>query len=307
VLALGLAGVALGHVRRPAAPPLASWQTIGGCGAGASSGTGAGVKWIGRNVTGGLFHVECQGNYVHTINGYNYVATTMVTRDLSERWNLGVSVPYLYKFYGDDPYGKDFDVVNKGLGDVNVLLTRRFGAIADNIVTLSLGAPTGTHDAHLPSYPAVVLPQDQQLGAGKISGSLMFDHVIDNVWGPTVLGGLASWRGGENELHNYRAPSASAYWYSSYLLGPFAPALGVSLTRFQDHDRDRDQGVQTTPIWSAAANASLEWSNDSVAVLLGAALPYQYDGVELDANGKPRSPWSWGAWVVGVGVALSPF
>src|SRR5260221_11957427 len=45
---------------------LASWETVGGCGAGASTGTGAGVKWIGRNVTGGLFHVELQSNYVQT-------------------------------------------------------------------------------------------------------------------------------------------------------------------------------------------------------------------------------------------------
>ncbi|HEY0712728.1 MAG TPA: hypothetical protein VGF45_08650, partial [Polyangia bacterium] len=42
---------------------LASWATIGGCGAGASSGSGAGIKWIGRSVSGGLFQVQCQGNY----------------------------------------------------------------------------------------------------------------------------------------------------------------------------------------------------------------------------------------------------
>src|SRR6202008_418693 len=60
------------------APELASWQTVGGCGAGASSGTGAGVKWVGRNVSGGLFHVECQANYVKTTYGYNYVGTTLV-------------------------------------------------------------------------------------------------------------------------------------------------------------------------------------------------------------------------------------
>ena len=42
---------------------LASWQTVGGCGAGASTGNAAGVKWIGRSVTGGLFGVQCQVTY----------------------------------------------------------------------------------------------------------------------------------------------------------------------------------------------------------------------------------------------------
>ena len=285
---------------------LASWQTVGGCGAGASSGTGAGVKWIGRNVTGGLFHVECQGNYVHTVDGYNYVATTMVTRDVNQQLNVGVVVPYVYKYYGNNPYGRDFNVINKGLGDVNLLVTGRFGAINDNIVTLSVGAPSGTYDAHLPSYQTVVLPQDQQLGAGKVTGSLMYDHLVDNIWGPTVFGVLANWRGGENRLQNYRSPSFSGYWYSSYLVGPFAPAVGLSVTRFLDHDRDQEKGEQGTPLWSMALNASLEWSTPSVAVLVGAALPYQYNAITTK-NEQPVSPWGWGAWIVGVGLALSPF
>src|SRR5262249_31536805 len=34
-------------------PLLASWETIGGCGAGGTGGVGT-VKWIGRNTMGGL-------------------------------------------------------------------------------------------------------------------------------------------------------------------------------------------------------------------------------------------------------------
>src|SRR6185436_15628857 len=101
---------------------------------------GGGVKWIGRNVTGGLFHVECQANYGELPYGYNYVATTLVSSDIASGWNLGVSVPYLYK-YMYDPYGFDIDLSNQGLGDVNVLLTHRFGAISDWTASLSLGAP----------------------------------------------------------------------------------------------------------------------------------------------------------------------
>jgi hypothetical protein len=284
---------------------LASWQTVGGCGAGASAGTGAGVKWVGRNVSGGLFHVECQANYVKTSYGYNYVGTTLITRDLGEKWNLGASVPYLYK-YMNNPYGQDFDVANRGLGDVNFLLTRRLGAINDTLLTLGIGVPTGSHDAHLLRALTQVLPQDRQLGAGTLTGSLQLDHIIDNIWGPTVLGAVASWRGGENDLHSYRAPSATAYGYASYLLGPFAPAAGLSASGWTAHDRD--QGTeQASALFNVAANASLEWSTDWVAVLLGASLPYQYDGEKLDNNGKARSPWSFGAWIVALGVAFSPF
>jgi hypothetical protein len=286
-------------------PLLASWQTVGGCGAGASSGTGAGVKWVGRNVSGGLFHVETQANYVKTTYGYNYVGTTLVTRDLDEKWNLGVSVPYLYK-YMNDPYRQGFDVANRGLGDVNLLLTRRLGAINDTLVTLSAGAPTGSHDAHLVRFESVVLPQDRQLGAGKWTGSLQIDHIIDNIWGPTVLGAIGSWRGGSNQLQSYRAPSATGYGYFSYLLGPFAPAIGLSATGFTAHDKD--QGTeQNSPLFNVAANVSLEWATDWVAVLVGGSLPYQYDGEKLTNDGKPRNPWSFGAWIVALGVAFAPF
>src|SRR5262245_26924323 len=38
---------------------LAVWESIAGCGAGSSTGIG-GIKWIGRNVSGGLVNVQCQ-------------------------------------------------------------------------------------------------------------------------------------------------------------------------------------------------------------------------------------------------------
>ena len=41
---------------------LASWQTIAGCGSSGATGT-AGIKWIGRGTTGGLFNVQMQANY----------------------------------------------------------------------------------------------------------------------------------------------------------------------------------------------------------------------------------------------------
>jgi hypothetical protein len=62
-----------------------------------------------------------------------------------------------------------------------------------------------------------------------------------------------------------------------------------------------------TGLYSAAANFSLEWSTDWVAVLAGASVPYQYDGVFETTEGAPRSPWGWAPWVVGMGVSFSPF
>jgi hypothetical protein len=286
-------------------PLLASWETVGGCGAGASTGTGGGIKWIGRNVTGGLFHVELQGAYVHTDYGYNYVAAALVTRDLDPNWTLGLSAPYLYKFMRD-PYGLGVDVVNQGPGDLAVLLTRRLGIIHDWSSTLSVGAPTGAHDASFRSATNI-LPQDRQLGLGPhattvVTASLIVDHTIDRGSGPTVLGGTLNWRGGENELRSYRAPSASLYGYAGYLVGPLVPALGVTFTGAVGHDRDQGT-VQATPIFSVAANASLEWSNDWLAVILGGSLPYGYSN---SVQGAPVG-WSVAPWVAALGVAFAPF
>ena len=282
---------------------LSSWQTIGGCGAGASSGTGAGVKWVGRNVTGGLFRVECQANYVDTPYGYNYVGTTLVSADLGEDWNLGVSVPYLYK-YMQDPYKLGFDVRNRGLGDVTGLLTYQLGPINATSLTLSVSAPTGIHDATLVRDKTILLPQDRQLGLGKPSGALTLDHTMDHLWGLSVLGGMVSWRGGENDLGSYRAPSAAAYAYTSYLLGPFAPAIGLQVTGFSEEDRDL-QATQQSPLLSLAANVSLEWSTDWLAVLVGASLPYQYVDTSQQ-NARALDGWGLGPWVVALGLAFAP-
>ena len=292
--------VAAPDLGRAPALALASWQSIGGCGAGASTGTGGGVKWIGRNVRGGLVHVECQGNYVAMDYGYNFVATSLVSYELSPRWNLAVSVPYLYK-YMDDPYKVGVDLANKGPGDVSLLATRRFGATNNWAATLSLGLPTGSHEIEFRSEP---LPQDRQLGLGRPPVSLVIDHTIDNLWGPIVLGGSANWRGGSNELGSERVPSGSLYGYASYLVGPFAPAAGVSVTGFAGKDRDRGQ-QQAMPSASVAANLSLEWSMDLVAILLGASFPYDL-GVTSDSTTIPTHN-RLGAWTLALGVAFAPF
>jgi hypothetical protein len=293
-------------------PLLSSWQTVGGCGAGSATGAGAGVKWIGRSVSGGLFNVQTVGTYNRlTFKGkreQNTFVNTLVTYSLSDKWIMGANVPFVYKSFDnffEDPQGAipTVDVSNGGLGDVSVQVTRRLGRINATSLTALLGLPTGVYNAQ---YQGIPLVQHQQVGFGRVTGSLILDHTIDEIWGVVVVGGVASWRGGQNQLDSYRAPSATTYAYAGYFLGPFVPAVGLGLTGFSDHDRDRTQR-EFTGLLSLAPSVSVEWSTDWIALLAGAIFPYQYDGITTNAVGAPKSPWGWGSWIVGLGVALSPF
>jgi hypothetical protein len=284
-------------------PLLASWETVGGCGAGGTGGAGVGVKWIGRNTTGGFVQTMTQGNYIHFTDGYNFIATEQISRDLSDKWNVGVFVPYVYKFYRDY-LGLPVDIANSGLGDVNVLLTRRLGPINATALTLSLGLPTGPHDAR---YRGDLLTQEKQLGLGKVTGSLILDHTIDKSWGLLVLGGMASYRGDENELGNYRAPVGSLYGFAGYFAGPLVPTLGLSMTGFLKPDRDR--GIeQDVPLVLLAGNASIEWSTDWIAILVGISVPYSLAGSTTSTETvKPAKVTGLQPWTAAIGVSVSPF
>lgn len=284
-------------------PLLSTWETIGGCGAGGTGGAGVGVKWIGRSTTGGFVQTQTQGNYIQFTDGFNFIATEQVTRDLSDKWNVGVFVPYVFKMYRDY-LGLPVDISNAGLGDVNVMLTRRFGRINDTSVTASLGLPTGIHDAR---YRGDLLTQEKQLGLGKVTGSLLVDHTIDKSWGLLVLGGVANYRGDENELGNYRAPAASLYSYAGYFMGPLVPTLGFSLTGFLKPDRDR--GIeQDLPLVLFAGNASIEWSTDWIAVLVGVSVPYSLYGVRASTDTvKPAKVTGLQPWTAAIGISVSPF
>jgi hypothetical protein len=282
---------------------LSSWETIGGCGAGSSNGAGGGLKWIGRSVSGGLFQLQTLETYTHLSNGYNLSFNTQVSRDLGEKWNIGLAVPLLYKYYRD-LYGLPVDISNAGVGDVAAFLTRRFGEINNTSLTLLVAAPTGVHDA---TFRTIPLTQEKQLGLGRVNGSLTLDHTIDKTWGLIVLGGSFGYRGGQNELGNYRAPVAAAYGYSGYFSGPWVPSLGLSLSHFFGADRDRglDQEVQ---LWAVTGTLAVEWSNDSLAILGGVSLPFGWDkrGVVGGAPGAGQSA-SLQPWTAGIGVTISPF
>jgi hypothetical protein len=292
---------------------LASWQTIGGCGAGAGSASSAGLKWVGRNVTGGLVNVQEQVNYSNIgtapYNEHNIFVNTYINGDLSEKWNVGAIIPLVYK-YLDDPlhFAPAIPAVNYsngGLGDISLTVTRRFGRINDTSLTGIVGLPTGKWDAtYTPggSY----LNQNAQLGFGKPTGAVVLDHTMDQVWGILVVGGVAAWRGGENKLNSYRAPTAALYGYTGYFLGPFVPSIGLIASGYKGHDIDVNS-EQTTPLASVAAQAGIEWSTDWIAIMLAGTLPYKYDGIYKDESGQPRSPWGFMPWTLGFGVSVAPF
>ncbi len=290
---------------------VASWQTIGGCGAGAGAASSAGLKWVGRNVTGGLFNVQEQVSYTNLgtspYNEHNFFINTFINADVEPKWNLGIIIPLVYK-YLDDPMHlapePPINYSNAGLGDISLLVTRRLGATNATSLTGIVGLPTGPWDS---TYPGGrVLNQNAQLGYGKLTGSLVVDHTLDKVWGLVVLGGFAADRGGHNELDNYRAPTAGVYSYTGYFMGPFVPSVGLILSGFKGHDVD-ENSEQFTPLVSLGVQASLEWATDWVAVLVAVSRAYKYDGVTLDESSQPRSPWGFMPWSFALGLSLAPF
>ncbi len=282
---------------------LASWETIGGCGAGTSTGAGGGIKWIGRGTSGGLFQLQSLGTYTHLRDGYILSLNNQISRDLGEKWNAGFSVPLLYKYYRNY-YGLPVDVSNSGPGDVSAFVTRRFGEINNTALTLSVGFPTATHDAR---YKNDLLTQEKQLGLGRVTGTLVLDHTLDEIWGLVVLGSSAGYRGGQNELGNYRAPVANVYCYAGYFMGPFVPSLGLTVQRFFGVDRDR--GVdQEEQLSSVAGTVELEWSTDTIAILAGVSLPYGWEigGAAAEGAVNPLRP-GLQPWTAALGVTVSPF
>jgi hypothetical protein len=285
---------------------LASWQTVGGCGSGATTGAGGGVKWIGPIVTGGMFNVLSQATYMPVSSGaqqeYHLYVNNLISKDVTEKINVGINIPVVYK-YLRDPYGLNIDLSNSGLGDIYLQSTLKLGAINNTLLTAALGLPTGKYDQVYKNTP---LRQHQQLGFGRYAGTVSLDHVMDELWGLTVLGASAAYRGGENSLSSYRAPAGSAYAYVGYFVGKLVPSVGLSITGLTGHDRDRSQD-ELTGLYMATPTVSIEWGNDWIGLLAGAAFPYQYDGVRVDSDGHPRSPWGWGPYSFSLALSLAPF
>jgi hypothetical protein len=308
-------------------PLLASWETIGGCGAGGATGTG--VKWIGHNTTGGLFQAMVMNNLVFIpmslkpgqgAGGYNEIVNIQLGKDFifdpwNGSWNFSLSVPYLYKHYND--FLGNGPISNGGLGDVNVFLSRKLGTDNSTTVTVIGGMPTGTYTAQFKGTP---LTPDEQLGFGRLTGTLQIEHTFDQDWGLLLVGGTAGYRGGKqtdkflwiadvtNSQHNYRAPSAAIYGYAGYFLGPLVPALGLNLTGFTQQDTRGDFGeTLDAPVATGALHASIEWSNTYLAILAGVYVPIALRGTDWHTSPTANGDRYLQPWTAAVGISTSPF
>ncbi|MBI3180629.1 MAG: hypothetical protein HYZ28_00550 [Myxococcales bacterium] len=273
------------------APALTSWGNIGGCGAGGTGPSGGGVKWIGRGVTGGLVDVQCLAGRAGYSDGATGISlATRVGTSIGYKWLVGLNVPFLYNVAEVNVYGTPKTARLPGFGDLGLEATRKLGVTNASTATLSLTVPTGSQDA---VRQGIVLPQRMQLGAGVPTAALSFEHTLDQSWGVIVLGGTASYGGWVNRLGDQRASTASGYAFAGYLLGPFVPSAGVTLTSKLLGDRERNQLVPEQPMWLATPQVAAEWSSDLVAVLLAGSLPLSPAGVQ--------------SWNVSLGLKLTLF
>ena len=107
--------------------------------------------------------------------------------------------------------------------------------------------------------------------------------MADELWGVAVVGASAAWRGSKNDFGSSRAPSGSVYGHVAYLVGAFAPSVGLTLTGFAGKDHDKLQ-EQAMPLTIVSPSMSLEWSSDWIAVLANLTTPYEIRRPQLDGE-----------------------
>jgi hypothetical protein len=287
---------------RQLGPLLSSWETVGGCGAGGATDSGVGVRWIGRNTTGGLFQSMLVVSYIaYPTTGYDLIFNEQLTRDITPRLTVGAIIPMDYKYYANFGGIAGLNVTNSGIGDMALLGNYKLGPTNSTSIIGKVGLPTGTWNA---SYLGTEFTPDKQLGFGKVTGSLLLEHTFDQTWGLVLLGTSANYRGGNNpDGTAYRAPGATAYGFAGYFWGPLVPSVGMQLAAFTQQDTRGSYGENlNTPVMTAALNASLEWSNDYVALLLGGSFPFAIQNTWGQYGGLGRQPY-----ILGLGVSVSPF
>jgi len=267
-------------------PPLASWGNIGGCGAGGGSAStpGGGIKWVGRNVTGGLLDVQCMSSETEAHgNWFSTVATRLGTSPAS-RWGAALYVPILYKVGDVSVLGQGKTARIAGFGDVSLEASRKFGATETHMVSLIGSTPTGSHDA---VRQGIVLPQRLQLGSGVPALTAQYQYTRDRDWGLMLFGGTVSYNGWQNGIGDYRAPSATASTHVGYILGRVVPSAGLTLFGKPVHDRERgaDLAVSSDPLFMAIPSLGLEWSSDWVAFMLAGTVGLSQHGMESTTVG----------------------
>ena len=273
-LSLGMGGLG-------ARPPLATWASVGGCGAGggAASAAGGGIQWIGRNVTGGL--LDAQVLTTHTYAQGNQF-TAVAARFAVSPWprvGVALNVPILHKAGEVAVLGLTKEARLAGFGDVSVEGSYKFGQVLSHQLMLIGIVPTGSADA---VRQGVVLPQHLQLGSGVPGVVAQYQHTRDRDWGLIVAGGTVSYAGWENAIGDSRAPSATAYAHVGYLMGPWVPSAGITVFGKPIHDRERgaDRPGRLDPLVMVVPSVGFEWSSQWIAVLPAATVGLSYNGFE---------------------------
>jgi hypothetical protein len=266
--------------------PLASWGNIGGCGAGGGSASspGGGIKWVGRNVTGGLVDVQCLPSETLAHGNSFSTFSTRLGGSPAQRWGLAVYVPTLYKRGDVTVLGQTKSAGIAGFGDVSLEVSRKLGVSGQHYLALIGSTPTGAHDA---VRQGIVLPQHLQLGSGVPGITGQYQYTRDRDWGLMLLGGTVSYAGWENSIGDYRAPSATASAHVGYLLGRFVPSTGLTLFGKPAHDRERGAArpASNDPLVMLIPGVGLEWSSDWVAFFMGATLGLSQHGLESTTLG----------------------
>jgi hypothetical protein len=269
------------ELRFRAEPALASWGTIGGCGAagGSASSPGGGIKWVGRNVTGGLVDAQALTTQTYAQGNRFGAVTTRLGTNPTSRLGLALNVPVLYKTGQVTVLGTTKDTGLAGFGDLSVEASYKLGGIGAHQVMVVGNAPTGAWDA---VREGVVLPQHLQLGSGVPGVSAQYQYTRDRDWGLVLVGAAASWAGWENDLGDWRSPSATAFAHVGYMLGPWVPSAGLTLFAKPKHDRERgaERPASRDPRLMVVPSLGIEWSSAWLAVLPAATFGLSPNGVE---------------------------
>ena len=277
---------------RESGPNLASWTSVGGCGVSGATATGGGFKWVGRGVTGGLVDVQMMASQNTYLDGSSSLSfSTRLATNLGYKWSMAATMPFLYNVETVDAFGVDHEAHLPGFGDLSLEATRKLGITNAYSLTLALTAPLGAHDA---VRKGVILPQRQQLGSGVMGLSLTTEYTMDFDWGLMIFGGTLGYGGWENSVGDFRAPSASGYMHLGYLLGPLVPSAGLTFTGRFMSDRERNVEVMSLrEMFTISPTLGLEWSSDSIAVMISASSPFSFQRMD--------------SWTVGLGVQTSWF
>jgi hypothetical protein len=259
---------------------LASWASVGGCGAAGSSasGPGGGIQWVGRQVTGGLVDVQSLTTQTFS-HGNLFGALSTRLGTTGARFGAALNVPILYKAGEVTVLGATKTARISGFGDLSLELSMKLDAIGAHRLMLLALLPTGAHDA---VRQGVVLPQHLQLGSGVPGATTHYQQTRDQDWGLVLLGATATYPGGENSIGDQRAPSATAYGYVGYIAGRLVPSAGLTLFGKPVHDRERGapRPDHLDPLMMIVPSIGVEWSSDWIALLPAATLGVSYNGLE---------------------------